>query len=172
MSWPVSELTINISRLSEGTHHYDFEAEPKNIGLDERFNKPVLVHAQLEKTGRQMRLRSEVRTMAFFTCDRCLDELERDMSSHFEVVYLTEETGVQLSDQLEVQILRPDTNILDVGEDTRQFLILSVPQKLLCRDECKGLCPKCGSNRNKVRCECVSEKTDPRWDGLKKVSLN
>jgi uncharacterized protein len=172
MSWLVSELTINISRLSEGAHHYNFEAEPKSIGLDARFNKPVLVRAQLEKTGRQMLLRSEVQTLALFTCDRCLDEFEQDMSSHFEIVYITEEDGVHANDEKEVQFLTPDTNILDVGEDTRQFLILSVPQKLLCRDDCKGLCPRCGSNRNKVHCDCVTENTDPRWDGLKKVSLN
>ena len=71
-----------------------------------------------------------------------------------------------------MQYLSSETNVLDLGEDTRQFLILAIPQKLLCKDDCSGLCPQCGSNRNKVRCDCTRQEIDPRWEVLKKVSLN
>jgi uncharacterized protein len=88
------------------------------------------------------------------------------------MVYIIEEGSHKAPAGEEVQYLSPDMNILDLGEDVRQFLILAVPQKLLCRDDCKGLCPECGVNRNKVQCECTTQEIDSRWEGLKKMSLN
>lgn len=168
----MSDLTINISRLSEGTHHRTFEVEAEDVGLDARFNHHVHVQAILEKTGHQLHLKAELQTIAEFTCDRCLDEFEHPLNARFEIVYLVENaTGVR-DDNREVQYLSPDANILDLGEDVRQFLILAIPQKLLCKPDCAGLCPKCGQNRNKVQCTCNTRVTDPRWDGLKKMSLN
>jgi uncharacterized protein len=167
----VSDLTINISRLSEGSHEYDFETEPKILDLDARFVDRVVVHANLEKTGRQMFLRVELGTKAHFICDRCLDDFETNLSTRYEIVYITESSADQESDEGEVQYLGPDANTIDLGEDVRQFLILTVPLKLLCKEDCQGLCPKCGSNRNKVNCGCRENDVDPRWEVLKKVSL-
>jgi uncharacterized protein len=168
----VSELTINISRLSDGTHVYDFETEPKNLDLDARFVDRIFVHAALEKTGHQMLLKAELRTKSRFTCDRCLDEFENVLSTRYQVVYITEENGARSDSGEEVQYISPDANTIDLGEDVRQFLILAVPLKLLCKDDCQGLCAKCGANKNKVNCSCAENDADPRWEVLKKVSLN
>ena len=168
----MSELTINISRLSEGAHPYTFEVEPNNVGLDTRFRQHVHLEMVLTKSGHQMHLRGEARTTVYFTCDRCLDEFEGPLSARVEIVYLTEENPGPTESEEEVQYLSSETNVLDLGEDVRQFLILAVPQKLLCKDDCRGLCPKCGSNMNKVRCNCSTEEIDPRWEVLKKMSLN
>ncbi len=172
MSCAVSDLTINISRLSEGAHQYDLETESKNLGLDARFVERVVVHAALEKSGRQIRLKADLRAKGEFTCDRCLDEFEQDLLTHYEIVYFTEEEIARGESDEEVQYISADTTTLDLGEDVRQFLILAVPQKILCRDDCRGLCPVCGSNRNKVDCKCAEKAMDPRWEALKKMSLN
>lgn len=169
---PVSDLTINISNLSEGSHQYDFEADPKDLELDERFREKIAVHADLEKTGRQLHLRGRLTTTGRFVCDRCLDEFEKSLSTKYEIVFITEEGPAREREAQEVQWISPDTTLLDLGEDVRQFLILAVPQKLLCVEECKGLCPLCGSNRNKVSCTCATKEADPRWDALRKMSMN
>jgi uncharacterized protein len=171
MSRPLSDLTINISRLSEGSHEYDFETEPKNLDLDARFVDRVFVHAVLEKTGRQLFLRTKLGTKGHFVCDRCLDDFVSDVSTRYDIVYITEEIAAPEIDQGEMQYLGPDSTTLDLGEDVRQFLILAVPLKLLCKEDCRGLCPKCGSNRNKSQCGCAENDADPRWEVLKKVSL-
>jgi uncharacterized protein len=168
----VSDLTINISKLSEGTHQYDLEADAGNVGLDDRFVGRVVVHAELEKTGRQLHLKADLKAKGKFTCDRCLDEFGRDLGTRYEIVYLTEEGLDGGRTDEEVQYLGPDTTTIDLGEDVRQFLILTVPQKLLCIEDCRGLCTVCGANRNKVSCKCNTKETDPRWDVLKKMSLN
>ncbi len=168
----MSDLTINISKLSEGTHHRTFEVEPGNVELDTRFADRLQVEADLDKTGHQVHLRTAVRTRAHFACDRCLEDFDYPLSARYEIVYVIEEGRTRGESGEDVQYLSPDTNVLDLGEDVRQYLILAIPQKLLCKDDCKGLCPKCGVNRNKVRCDCTTKESDPRWEGLKKVSLN
>ena len=168
----MSELTINISRLSEGAHQYTFDVESDNIGLDSRFSQRVRVQADLEKTGHQLHLRAGAQTRVQCTCDRCVDEFQSPLSTHFEIVYLMGENPGPPGSEAEVQYLGPEMNVIDLGEDVRQFLILAVPQKLLCKDDCRGLCPKCGSNMNNVRCNCPTEDVDPRWEVLKKMSLN
>lgn len=56
---------------------------------------------------------------------------------------------------------------LDVDELVRSSLILELPSRFLCRDDCKGLCPVCGSNLNSGSCSCDTKDRDPRWDVLK-----
>jgi uncharacterized protein len=46
-------------------------------------------------------------------------------------------------------------------------LLLNIPMRILCKEDCRGLCPKCGRNRNTNSCDCVEEAIDPRWEGLK-----
>jgi uncharacterized protein len=168
----VSDLTTNISNLSEGTHHRTYDVEAENVGLDSRFKDRVRVQAVLDKTGHQVHLKTKIQTSGRFTCDRCAEEFEHPLSAQYEIVYIVEESQRKAGIGDEVQYLTPDMNVLDLGEDVRQFLILAVPQKLLCKDECQGLCPKCGVNRNKVQCNCTTQEIDPRWEGLKKMSLN
>ncbi len=168
----MSDLTINISKLSEGTHQRTFDVEAREVGLDSRFTERLGVEATLDKTGRQLRLRATIRAKGQFSCDRCLDEFEKTVTAQYSIVYVIEEGGQKAQAGEEVQYLSADANVLDLGEDVRQYLILAVPQKLLCSDECKGLCPKCGVNRNKVRCDCATNDIDPRWEGLRKMSFN
>ena len=168
----MSDLTINISKLSEGTHQRSFDVEAGNVDLDSRFTDRLRVEAVLDKTGHQVHLRATIHAGGHFSCDRCLDEFEKPVTAQYSIVYIIEEGGPKAQAGDEVQYLSPDANILDLGEDVRQYLILAVPQKLLCRDDCKGLCSKCGANRNKVQCDCSVKDVDPRWEGLKKVSLN
>ncbi len=60
-----------------------------------------------------------------------------------------------------------DGEELDITEDIRDMVILSLPMKPLCSDTCKGLCPKCGTNLNEEKCNCVLEEIDPRLEKLR-----
>jgi uncharacterized protein len=61
----------------------------------------------------------------------------------------------------------PSSSYFVLDDLVREAIILSLPLKPLCSEECKGLCPICGTDLNKSHCHCVIEKTDPRWDMLK-----
>ena len=72
----------------------------------------------------------------------------------------------------EVQVLAPNTVHIDISDDIRQMILLSIPLKLLCNEDCKGLCPKCGKNRNNEQCDCREDQADPRWQGLAGLIIN
>jgi uncharacterized protein len=165
-------IKIRISGLSNGLHDYHFSAEPSEIGLEAELIKPVEIDVALDKTTRQVYLKASLSTTGKFVCDRCTDEFELALATKYSVFYLyDEESGGSLPPE-EVQVIGPDTVHLELSEDIRQFVMLSVPLKLLCRDDCKGLCPRCGKNWNTGRCDCKQEAADSPWQGLEKLLKN
>lgn len=167
----MSVLRLNISKLSDGTHHHSLKATPEEVGLDSRFTKELQIEATLQKTSRQLYMRVEIKTGGAFTCDRCLEEFQQDISSEYGVMYVTDEDAVE-GDGEEVQVVSADSTHVDLAEDVRQFVILGLPQKMLCREDCAGLCPTCGSNLNLGKCDCKNDETDSRWSELQKILKN
>lgn len=170
----VSGLRINISSLSDGMHHHSLSTEAADIGLDKRFRETVHIDATVEKSNRQLHVQVEIRGFGAFVCDRCLDEFQQDVRSRYSILYVQGQappTDAEKTEE-EVQYLPVDTNIIDLGEDVRQYLTLSLPLKMLCREDCAGLCPICGINKNKTGCSCTPDDVDPRWADLKKFLNN
>jgi len=168
---PVSILSINISKLSEGAHQRSLQVAPQEIGLDSRFTKEVNVEAALESTSRQLYVHAEFKTGGVFTCDRCLEEFECDVSSGFDIVYVAE-SRAEVGEDEDMRVLSPDTNYIDLDEDVRQYAILALPQKTLCAEDCAGLCPICGTNLNRAKCDCRNEAVDSPLSGLQKFIKN
>jgi uncharacterized protein len=169
----VAEFRINISNLSEGIHEHVFEAEPSKIGLDERFRSMVKIKVRLDKSLRQILLQAKMWAEGAFVCDRCLDNFIWQLDRKYSMVYIQgDRSTIDLKKEEEIQILSADTNYIDLDEDVRQYILLAIPQKLLCREECLGICPTCGVNRNNESCTCDAHVTDSRWDALRKLSHN
>jgi len=160
-------MKINVSKLSEGIHEYGLSAEPAEIGLDDQFHSTVHVAIRLEKRNRQIHLEGHVETTAQFQCDRCIDEFEMQIGRSYEMFYITEESERNLYEPDEVQVISSDINEIDISDDVRQMVLLAIPQKLLCKETCAGLCPHCGRNLNRDRCTCARDEVDPRWDKLR-----
>ncbi len=169
----MAEFRINISNLSEGIHEHIFEAEPSKIGLDKRFGGTVRVKAVLDKSLRQICLEADISAEGTFICDRCLVDFKRQIAKSYTMVYIfSDRSTVDLKKDEEIQALSPDTSYIDLDEDVRQYILLAVPQKLLCSEECLGICPVCGVNRNSKKCNCSIKAPDSRWDDLKKLTHN
>lgn len=167
---PLSELKINISRLSEGVHTFNLETESSSLELDDRFDHPIKVAATLDKSGKQFLLEAKIETDGQFSCDRCLEKFRRPVSAGYSLLYRQESPTSSEPEKEEIAYISPDTNMIDLGDDVRQFLLLALPIKILCREECKGLCASCGQNLNSARCSCSTEGTDPRWEVLRNIS--
>ncbi|MFN3135882.1 MAG: YceD family protein [Candidatus Kryptonium sp.] len=163
-------MKINISRLSDGEHFYTFIAKPSDLSLDEqRFNKPVYVEATLEKSRRQFRLKANVYTVGRFQCDRCVEDFDKVLENSYNMYYVYDEEESKKYEPEEVVVITPETNEIDISDDVRQMVLLSVPMKILCYEECLGLCPRCGKNLNFEICTCKVEEIDPRWAPLLKL---
>jgi uncharacterized protein len=169
----MAEFRINISNLSEGIHEYRFEAGSSKIGLDERFKGTVKVDARIDKSVRQIFLQAEIQAGGSFSCDRCLQDIHQELNTVYSMVYVQgARSTVDLAKEEEIQILAVDMNYIDLDEDVRQYILLTIPQKILCKEDCQGFCPTCGVNKNIASCTCGAQAVDSRWDALKKLSHN
>jgi uncharacterized protein len=164
----VSGIQIRISGLSNDVHEYHFSVEPQDLLLEKNFRTRVEIDAHLEKTPRQLFLRTSIHTAAMFQCDRCLKEFNKPLSAEYSMVYVYHEDEIGQYDPEEASVIPPDTVSIELADDVCQMVVLSVPLKLLCSDTCKGLCPRCGCDLNTRLCSCTQEQvTDSRWQGLK-----
>jgi uncharacterized protein len=104
------------------------------------------------------------------TCSRCLSKFRYPLKIKFEEEFLptidilsgtplppSEESGAFTIDE---------QHILDLTEAVRQYSLLAIPMKTLCKKDCAGLCPTCGKNLNEGKCNCPKDNIDPRWSKL------
>ena len=98
----------------------------------------------------------------FGVCDRCADDIEKkyDFSLNKIIVNAMENENDDYDDYIVVE-----NNVLDLDELINEEIQLFLPAKMLCKDDCKGLCQNCGKNLNYENCECVKE-VDPRLAAL------
>ena len=69
-------------------------------------------------------------------------------------------------DETDSWVIHQKTGEVDLTEPLREAVMIALPQKRVCRDDCHGLCPQCGIDLNQESCRCEDESVDPRWDGL------
>lgn len=166
------DLKIRISGLPDGLHTYRFSVSPGSLTLDARFVEPVHVGVVLDRAQKQLYLKVDVQTAMKVGCDRCLEEYREPLESRFKIIYVYDNLGGMNHSPDEVQVLAPDAVVLDLAGDVGQAIKLSVPLKLLCKEECRGLCPRCGTNRNATSCECKDRPVDSRWQALERLLKN
>jgi len=162
-------MKIQLGGLSEGVHQYEFHVAGTELDLGPGFRHPVAVSATVEKTGNQVFLTASAEATATLTCDRCLTEFDTVLTPRYTMVYVFEETEADRFDPSEVQVIPHSLSVVDIADDVRQTLLLTVPLKLLCSESCKGFCPRCGINWNVASCDCRDEHSDQRWEALKKL---
>jgi uncharacterized protein len=103
-------------------------------------------------------------------CARCIEPVEIPLAGDFDLIFRP--IGVD-ADAHERSITTSETEIgyyqggsLLLEDVLREQVLLSLPVRTLCKPDCKGLCPRCGANRNTQPCSCEEGPNDPRWEGL------
>ncbi|MDF2568051.1 MAG: hypothetical protein K0R90_1507 [Oscillospiraceae bacterium] len=131
-------------------------------------SKPFITPVQIKGTiGNRTGIVSLNFTCDFtmrLNCDRCLTEFDRGFSYKFEHFLVTK---INTQDYAEYIIV--EDYQLDLDELVLSDILLNLPSKLLCDEECKGLCPNCGSNLNTKDCQCKKTTVDPRLETLGKL---
>lgn len=102
--------------------------------------------------------------VAATTCRRCLVEVQAPVSEDVHLLFA--ESDVDEADEDDVVPMPPGARELDLRPALREEWLVSVPAFVLCREECQGLCPQCGTDRNTGRCNCAPV-TDARWAALR-----
>ncbi len=129
---------------------------------------------ELLRTDRGILVRGTLDTVIKCVCGRCLEVF--DCPLHFEIAeefFPTVDvvTGLPLKVPEEDNPFTIDAkHILDLSEAVRQYALLALPMKLVCRPDCAGLCPNCGANLNLEHCRCSAPASDPRWAELNRLA--
>lgn len=122
---------------------------------------PVQVEGTIKKIGSGRYLLTVYQaTTATFVCSRCLEPFSERLETHWEEQFA-------LSSSSEQDGLLPIHEYLNLDEWVREALLLQIPFAPLCQEDCQGLCPECGVNRNHESCGCQIENIDPRLAKLK-----
>ena len=158
-------LKIKISGLNNGTYTYDFEGNIGDLSLEEPFCDKYIIKVVLNKFDDQLILEASTIANAEFTCDRCLVAFKRDVESNYKMVYLFMNKA-EASPKSDITYLLRNSVYIDLTDDVRDYLMLAVPMKKLCKEDCKGLCYKCGADLNMGNCECTENEIDERWNKL------
>ncbi|MBE0566338.1 MAG: DUF177 domain-containing protein [Krumholzibacteria bacterium] len=97
-------------------------------------------------------------------CGRCLGAFDFLWDVPLEIVVLRDvDTDEGEGDSL---VIRQATGEVDLTDALRESAVLAFPLAPVCRPDCRGLCPRCGIDRNTGTCDCADEDIDPRWEGL------
>ncbi|HEX7294502.1 MAG TPA: DUF177 domain-containing protein, partial [Pyrinomonadaceae bacterium] len=124
--------------------------------------------------GNEVFVNGHVDARAEVECDRCLKPIELPVNADFELEYITgseyESSAAAELTEAEMSVSVFDGEALDVDEIVKEQILLAVPTRMLCREDCKGICPQCGTNRNTGECNCETKEIDPRWAALKDLT--
>ena len=174
-------MEFKVSELERDPIDFDLELEPGAVELGEEAEQV----GQLAAAGRaevlhehrgprdivaDIRLRGKFGGNFQVPCARCVEPVEIPLSSEFDLIFRPAEAD---SEALERSITAPETEIgyylkdsLLLEDVLREQVLLSLPVRTLCKPDCKGLCPRCGENRNSIACTCEEGPADPRWEAL------
>jgi uncharacterized protein len=172
-------MQLDLTRYRQPINHFVKEFQPEDVGEEAdayRVVAPVRVEMDIHKDKDRFRLEGTARTVLELTCSRCLEPFRMPVDAAFDLRYLPASEGAAdgeqevTEDDLDTSVYRDDQ--IDLNEVLREQFYLALPMKPLCREDCAGLCPRCGTNRNTGSCSCVTEPEDPRLAplrGLKEV---
>jgi uncharacterized protein len=166
-------LVLDLSKFRGALDRVERTFEPAAFPGEEDFRvvAPVVCRAEVRRDGRRFRLVGRLASALEVACSRCLEPFRIPVDSSFDLLFLPaggagssgrdHELG---EDDIGVSFYKDDE--IDLGDVIREQCYLALPMKPLCREDCKGLCPICGINRNLATCECKTEWVDPRFEGL------
>ena len=141
----------------------DFLLEPEALdGVV--FPEAARVSGEITNRGGYMRLVASAEIPYSGECARCLDPVNGVYVLPFERTVVTEGTLTEEQEEDNVdEFVIIEGGFLDIDDAVREALILSFPMRLLCSEDCEGLCPKCGKPKREGACGCVEKEIDPRW---------
>lgn len=177
MFFEIRDLELHPIEFSE-----KFSPETIDLAPDYRQVTPVetsgradLVeeHHGKHKIIQDIRVQGRLATTLESNCARCLEPLTQDVRREFDLLYrpLGADAGrdeISVTDaEAEISYYEGEGILLD--DVVREQILLAVPLKVTCREDCKGLCPHCGKNLNQENCSCEVTREEPRWAALKEI---
>ncbi|MCB0727829.1 MAG: DUF177 domain-containing protein [Ignavibacteriae bacterium] len=161
---------INIHNLKEGEQRYEFTAKQEDLDLgDVEFTIPesLKVIVELYKIDSQISLKVFLKGKIEYNCDRCLEKYTDKIDTENDLIYKFEFRELQndADQDEEIKFISPSTVYVDLKEDLRDFILLSIPLRKA-PEETDGICSFCNKNINEILNIREQEDINPVWEKL------
>jgi uncharacterized protein len=150
-------MKMEIGRLRDEpgeAENFDFQFYPAESLEDCEMLTPVHAAGSVTYGGNEFLLDCRLEAKARLKCSRCLAPVEQDISLDFNEEFDEEEYP-------------GEDAVVDLEDVSTQLWVTSIPMRVLCREDCKGLCPVCGKDLNEGECGCPKDSVDPRLEALR-----
>ncbi len=135
-------------------------------GNNYSFEKPVKITGVITNIGSALKIALKVEGEYTSFCDRC----GCDIAS--TIIGEAEENITGENVEIDSEMFEINGHTLDISGAVESLVYSSLPMRNLCKDDCKGLCPKCGTDLNKSECNCDTTRYDPRFAIFRKLAGN
>jgi uncharacterized protein len=164
----------NLEKSGEFAQTY----RPGELALDDselRLIEPAEIRGRYRKNGEEVALHGHLSATVEAPCARCLKPVALPLAAELSERFVG---AVSWRDEEQHELREEDLNLavfngeaIELDDLVREEILLAMPAQVLCREDCQGLCPICGMDRNVSQCECESRQTDARWGALKDLQF-
>jgi uncharacterized protein len=171
-------MIVDVTSLKDVQTSFNFQIASDEIDLEGealKLNEAVNVEGSLKKGIAQTDVQGKISARIEAECNRCLQGANLNLEFPFEAVFVTAENYTQekeaelRADDLEVSVFEGDR--IDLTELVREQILLNLPSQVLCREDCQGLCQKCGANLNLIDCNAKKKELTRDGQALEKLKL-
>jgi len=169
-------VLLRVQELRHRKLPFDATFQADSIDLTETKYQPanevrVAGMAELDSRTDEIRLSGHITSTLAGDCDRCLERVTLEFDRDFDLLYMATAAG---STEPEIELDDGETEIgyyegdgLQLASVVTEQMLLWLPMQCICGEQCKGICPVCGANRNKISCDCHEKPIDERWAALR-----
>lgn len=170
-------MIIDLASVGKIAKDIAIEFDPAKIVLEAADNAElkdkVKFAGDAQLVDGKAHIRGTITADLSIDCTRCLEPVEKHIEVSFDDVFVD---ASEESPKNEIEVAADELNEslvidgkIDIAEIMREQILLDLPDQVFCKEDCKGLCPKCGANRNLIDCNCADKTGDPRWAALKNL---
>ncbi len=169
-----NRLDWNLYSLKEGENEFHLSLKPEELGIAAHtVDKTIECALTLKRNGTKVLLQGQTSFLLVLECARCFGRFILARKVNLAAYFIPKKTfdngekeNLSITEVLTEYYKNDIINLAPILYDS---VNLSIPIKPLCRDDCKGLCPICGTNLDVKKCNCKREKINPRWTPLEKL---
>lgn len=167
-------MRIEVENLTEAGEPFAHTYAPGELALDGELvslSTEARVAGHASRKGEAIRARGKIEAGVEVACDRCLAPVAVPLEVEFETAFIPQAQAAAAPESVELQpedleLAAFEGDAIDLDELVREQILLALPSRHLCREDCQGLCTGCGADLNAGHCGCGQQEQDPRWSAL------
>lgn len=169
-------VLLSLQELELRPVHFDLELPVGEIEFDKKIKQVTPLRAKgmaklLNNSLGEIRVKGHLHVQMEAPCDRCLETASLPLERPFDLLYYpADELELSGADEIEKEaseVAYYEGGRLELNDVLREVVLLELPMQVVCSEACKGICPKCGQNRNTHNCGCTAGAADDRWTKLR-----